>query len=175
MDRDHLVRLLDRDGEAFAACRDAVLLGADVRVWDEDTQVSALVEIYAWRLRLIQRRGTPEVGFAEAVQALRACSDEFVRIGAVDVQHPPYHFQLFSQRVCDQSDRLPRRGSKLEDVDMRKSRPPKRIFVRAIMASGHAAMRALARPFTRGVGLRRFASPLGEPTRRRGCRRHTDS
>ncbi|MEU0561275.1 hypothetical protein [Dactylosporangium sp. NPDC006015] len=85
----------ERDGEAFAACRREVAAGAVIRVWDGGTPASTLAAIYVRRLRLIHQRGTPEVGFAEAVQALRACGDELVRIGAVDVQHPSYHFQLF--------------------------------------------------------------------------------
>ena len=35
------------------------------------------------------------MGFADAVTALRAVGEELVRIGAVDVEDPPYHFQLF--------------------------------------------------------------------------------
>ncbi|GAA1553242.1 hypothetical protein GCM10009827_087420 [Dactylosporangium maewongense] len=95
MDRGHLARLLDQDGEAFAACRHAVAAGANIQVWEGSTPASELAAIYARRLRLVQRRGTSEVGFADAVQSLRARGDESILIGAVDVHDPPYHFQLF--------------------------------------------------------------------------------
>jgi hypothetical protein len=95
MDRDHLARLLDRDGGAYAACRRAVTAGANIQVWKGGTPAAAVAAIYARRLRLVQRKGTSEVGFAEAVQSLRACGDEPVLIGAVDIDDPPYHFQLF--------------------------------------------------------------------------------
>lgn len=95
MDRDRLVRVLSRDGEAFAACRRAVEAGALIRVWDTGTPASELATTYARRLRLVQRRGTPEVGFADAVRAPRAHGDRTVRLGAVELHDPPWHFQLF--------------------------------------------------------------------------------
>ncbi|MFC5002620.1 hypothetical protein ACFPIJ_32915 [Dactylosporangium cerinum] len=45
MDRDHLVHLLHRDGEAFAACRREVAAGVVIRVWDGGTPASTLAAI----------------------------------------------------------------------------------------------------------------------------------
>jgi hypothetical protein len=57
MDRDLLAGLLEREGEAFAACRHAVLSGA--RFWMDDLPypASALVKTYARRDRSTQKRG----------------------------------------------------------------------------------------------------------------------
>jgi hypothetical protein len=97
VDRDGLARLLTGEGEAFAACRRAVVAGA--RFWiskaEQLTPVSALVPIYARRDAHTRRVGIPTLGFAAAVEALRGRSEQLVRIGAVDSDDPPYHYQLF--------------------------------------------------------------------------------
>jgi hypothetical protein len=95
MDRDLLAGLLEREGEAFAACRHAVLSGARFWVDDLPYPASALVKTYARREGSTQKRGIATLGFADAVAALRALSEQGVRIGAVDVDDPPYHYQLF--------------------------------------------------------------------------------
>ena len=70
---------------------------AGARFWvTEDTQpASTLVRTYARRDRHTQQRGIPTLGFAQAVDELRSRGDDLVRIGAVDTDTPPYHFQLF--------------------------------------------------------------------------------
>ena len=95
MDRDDLARMLERDGAAFAACRRAVLAGAQFWVTDGTQPASTLVSLYARRDRRTRQRGIPTVGFADAVAELDARGDDLVRIGAVDEDEPPYHFQLF--------------------------------------------------------------------------------
>jgi hypothetical protein len=95
VDRDHLARILDCEGEAFAACRGAVLDGARFWVTDSTQPASELATTYARRERRIRQRGIPTLGFAEAVTALRDRGDGLVRLGAVDTDDPPYHFQLF--------------------------------------------------------------------------------
>jgi hypothetical protein len=95
VDRDHLARILDREGEVFAACRRAVLGGARFWVTDVTQPASTLVATYAWRERGTRERGVPTLGFAEAVAALRDVGEGLVRLGAVDTEDPPYHFQLF--------------------------------------------------------------------------------
>ncbi|GLL08773.1 hypothetical protein GCM10017581_105460 [Dactylosporangium matsuzakiense] len=64
----------------FVAWRRAVAAGAIIRVSDGGTPASALAAMYTRRLRLIQRRGTPEIGFAEAVRALHACGEAGARV-----------------------------------------------------------------------------------------------
>jgi hypothetical protein len=97
VDREHLARLLDGRGEVFDACRRTVLAGA--RFWvsidHPPTPAPILMSIYDRRERHTRRIGLPTSGFAAAVDALREWGDNPVRIGAVDVADPPYHFQLF--------------------------------------------------------------------------------
>jgi len=95
MDRDHLARMLERNGEAFAACRRAVLAGAQFLVADTGQPASELVRTYVRRERHAQQRAIPTQGFAEAVAALRAQGEHQVRIGAVEMVDPRYHFELF--------------------------------------------------------------------------------
>ena len=95
MDRDTLARLLDSDAEAFVACRQGLLAGASYVVWEPSQPAANLARIYAMRLATTQKNGTETIGFADAVDELRAHGDTPVRIGAVDIDEPPYHFQLF--------------------------------------------------------------------------------
>jgi len=53
------------------------------------------VVIYARRDRHTRQRSIPTLGFTQAVDDLRAHGDDLVRLGAVDLDDPPYHFQLF--------------------------------------------------------------------------------
>jgi len=98
MDRDHLARILDREGEVFAACRHAVLSGARFWVTGVTQPASTLVDIYARREEGVREREIPTLGFAEAVAALRDHAEGLVRLGAVDTEDRPYHFQLFVNR-----------------------------------------------------------------------------
>lgn len=97
MDREDLARLLIGEGEPFAACRRAVLSGAPFWISEQDhpTSASALVSIYARRHEHTTRCGLPTLGFARAVDALRAHGEHLIRVGAVDVLDPPFHYQLF--------------------------------------------------------------------------------
>jgi hypothetical protein len=95
VNRDHLVGMLRRDGEAFDACRQALVAGARFWVTEHTQQASILVGIYARRDRHTQQRAIPTLGFAQAVDDLRSRGGDPVRIGAVDSDNPPYHFQLF--------------------------------------------------------------------------------
>ncbi|MEE6260768.1 hypothetical protein [Plantactinospora sonchi] len=95
--RDDLARLLDREDEAFATCRRAVLAGAAIRVDHARPPAPAShhVPVYAIRAEHTTATGIPTLGFFAAVEALRAYGDRPVRLGAVDVADPPYHYQLF--------------------------------------------------------------------------------
>jgi hypothetical protein len=95
VDRDVLVQLLDGGREAFSACRQSVLAGGRVWVSDDVQPASGLARIYRRRAGHTQRRGVPTLGFSAAVQALHDYGERQVRLGAVDVDDPPYHFQLF--------------------------------------------------------------------------------
>lgn len=95
MERDQLVRLLDNRGEAFIACREALASGARFWVSGVDQPVSALVRTYARRDSRTRAAGVPTLGFSAAVDALRNWGEQMIRIGAVDAEDPPYHFQVF--------------------------------------------------------------------------------
>jgi hypothetical protein len=95
VDREHLARILDRDGEVFAVCRRAVRSGARFWVTETTQPASTLVENYAMRDEHTRESQIPTLGFTEAVTALRDRGEGLVRLGAVDTEDPPYHFQLF--------------------------------------------------------------------------------
>jgi hypothetical protein len=56
---------------------------------------STLVALYARRDSHTRQQGIPTLGFTRAVDDLRAHGEDLVRLGAVDLDDPPYHFQLF--------------------------------------------------------------------------------
>jgi hypothetical protein len=95
VDRDRLAVLLDAQDDTYIACRLAVLAGA--RFWIDDGEVPAsrLATIYHRRDRLTRAKGIQSRGFTAAVEALQSHGEEPICIGAVDIDDPPYHFQLF--------------------------------------------------------------------------------
>jgi hypothetical protein len=95
MERDRLAQLLDREGEVFTACRQALLSGARFWVSDLSQPASELVGTYARRDQRARQVGIRTLGLPAAVDALREHGEQPVSLGVVDVEDPPYHFQLF--------------------------------------------------------------------------------
>jgi hypothetical protein len=99
--RDELITLLAGVGPAETACRQALLGNAEYVVYAERMAAEQLANSYARRQRAMERTGTPTVGFAEAVQALRAHTPGEVLLGSVTLDDPPIHFQLFLSPGAD--------------------------------------------------------------------------
>lgn len=95
VNRAHLAGLLERDSEAYTACRRAVLDGATIWISETGQPASTFARIYARRQRTTRQSGIPTLGFPAAVQELHDRREQLVRLAAVDVEDPPYHFQLF--------------------------------------------------------------------------------
>jgi hypothetical protein len=95
MRRDDLLTLLGGPGPAETACRQALHRNAEYVVYAERMAAEQLANSYARRQRAMERVGTPTVGFAEAVEALRAHAPGEVLLGSVTMDEPPIHFQLF--------------------------------------------------------------------------------
>lgn len=95
MNRAHLAGLLEQDGEAYTACRRAVLTGAAISISENGQPASTLASIYARRQRHTRQVGIPTLGFVTAVRRLRDQGHEILRFAAVDADDPPYHFHLF--------------------------------------------------------------------------------
>ncbi|MFC7243742.1 hypothetical protein ACFQO7_14805 [Catellatospora aurea] len=95
MDRDQLIELLGGEGEAFLACRRALSSGARFWVDADALRASHFLAIYRRREEGVRRAGIPVLGFAAAVDALRAHGERPLRLGAVDLTDGTYHFQLF--------------------------------------------------------------------------------
>ncbi|WCN80909.1 hypothetical protein [Micromonospora sp. LH3U1] len=93
--RNELLDALVDDVPAHRACRQALLQGAEFVVWDDGIPASRLEPIYRRRDRHAQRTGQRTIGLREAVEQLRECGNELVRLGKVTVQDPPCAFILF--------------------------------------------------------------------------------
>jgi hypothetical protein len=96
VDRVQLAELLsEAGGGVFLACRDALSAGARFWVDEQSCPAAPVAAIYARRDLITSRAGQSTSGFSEAVEALRSHGDRLIRIGAVDVDDPRYHFQVF--------------------------------------------------------------------------------
>ncbi|HZL73949.1 MAG TPA: hypothetical protein VFB83_01120 [Propionibacteriaceae bacterium] len=96
MNRERLAAILvPQEGEAFTACRRAVLAGARFWVAEDPQPASTLLRTYARRDKHTRQRGIETIGFTDAVTKLGALGEELVRLAAVNSDHPPYHFMLF--------------------------------------------------------------------------------
>lgn len=90
-----LAALLDREGDAFAACRDTLLRGAAFRIHPGAVGRRRLFHIYRRRERIARKKGRFSIGFARAVDDLGACRFDRLSIGDVRSETPRCHFQLF--------------------------------------------------------------------------------
>lgn len=95
VDRSALADLLSDAGEAGAACRRALVAGADYEVWPTPVSTRDLIGVYRRRERLSRRHGISPIGFADAVVRLNICGREVVLVGYVKGVTPAYHFQVF--------------------------------------------------------------------------------
>lgn len=86
--------MLDRPDEAFAACRAGLLLGADFTIDQEPVARLPLCHTYARRERLTRRQGRATLGFTEAVDDLRCCELDELRMGHVLGFSPWWRFEL---------------------------------------------------------------------------------
>lgn len=98
MEREELIALLAEESPVTTACREALARGAAFRIWDGafgSVPANNLAATYGVRRVHTRERGIPTLGFAEAVETLRALGEQPVRLGGVTQLDPPYYFQLF--------------------------------------------------------------------------------
>ncbi|MBT2481674.1 hypothetical protein [Streptomyces sp. ISL-94] len=96
MERSRLAQLLAGADEVRLLSRAALGTGVDYKVWPEAVETRRLVSIYERRERGTRRSGQPSLGFAEALDALRAYGGAELAIGFIDDRRRGgYYFQLF--------------------------------------------------------------------------------
>ncbi|MEU5566872.1 hypothetical protein [Micromonospora musae] len=95
MERAQLTALLDRQDDAYQACRAALTGGSPFKIFDGSLPASHFADIYRVREIHTRKKGIPTVGFAQAVEALYALGEQPLQIGNVELAEPPYYFQLF--------------------------------------------------------------------------------
>jgi hypothetical protein len=69
MEREKLAALLDRDGEAHRACRDALFSGAGLQTDADPLPLPYIAGLYTVREEIARGNGIPTLGYAE-----RRCS-----------------------------------------------------------------------------------------------------
>ncbi|GAA1370622.1 hypothetical protein [Catellatospora chokoriensis] len=99
MDRDRLISLLSTGGEAFEACRLALINGASFVVWEKHLPASTLASIWDVRREIADAAGINTAEMTSAVARLEAVGDREVCVGKVVA--PGHRFRLFL--LADQS------------------------------------------------------------------------
>ncbi|MEU8801275.1 hypothetical protein [Spirillospora sp. NPDC048819] len=95
MERETLAALLVGDQDAYSACREALLTGAEPSASSGLVPVSDLIATYAAREAITRENGIPTLGFAVALRSLRTCELEEVLLWWVTQLEPAYLFLLF--------------------------------------------------------------------------------
>ena len=101
MERDELVQALADGSTAHEACQSALLGGAEYTIWEGTIPADELASSYHRRERFMTRSGIPTLGFAEAVEHLRAAGTIGLRLGQVEGTEPAYLFMLFLDGAAD--------------------------------------------------------------------------
>jgi hypothetical protein len=96
VDTDRIVEALDPLQPAHHACSEALRHGASFTLWrDGAASPAELLEICHRRHRGVLEQGIETLGFEQALEALKTTGYGSLRLGAVDVEEPPYHYALF--------------------------------------------------------------------------------
>ncbi|GAA3954282.1 hypothetical protein GCM10023085_40970 [Actinomadura viridis] len=95
MDPENLVALLDRDEDAYIACRAALVNGAALETSARPVPVPDLIPTYTVREANTRENGIPTLGFADALHDLQACELGEVLLWSVEQRDPAYYFLLF--------------------------------------------------------------------------------
>jgi len=96
VDIDEIVSALDPLQPAHRGCATALRNGADFRLWHDGVATpEELLEICHRRHRRILEQGIVTLGFEQALAALEATGHDGLRLGAVEVEDPPYHYAVF--------------------------------------------------------------------------------
>jgi hypothetical protein len=95
MERDNLTTLLSDSGEASTACRDALLDGADLIMWNGWAPADRILPAYERREARTIAGGVSTLGFPEALDGLRRAGVRPVQVGQVTATTPPYVFMFF--------------------------------------------------------------------------------
>ena len=96
MDPHQIVEALDPLQPAHRACADALRRGAAFTLWPDGVATpEELLEICRRRHRGVLEQGIETIGFEQALQGLETTTHQALRLGAVEVADPPYHFAVF--------------------------------------------------------------------------------
>lgn len=111
MNRERLAAILEQhEGEAFVACRQALLAGARFWVAGGSQPASTLVQTYARRDKHTKKRGIETIGFAEAVTKLGALGEGIGQTRGSGQRPPALSLHAFPERRRHHAPRLPWRG-----------------------------------------------------------------
>lgn len=97
MERDTLAQLLDQADPTAgaAACRTALVAGAELVIWGGGAPANQMLPAYQRRQVATVTAGTATTGFPEALAALRDAGTERVQLIQVSTTRPPYVYMVF--------------------------------------------------------------------------------
>jgi hypothetical protein len=95
MDQAGITQLLDNGTPAAAACRAALIDGADLILWQGSAPADRMLAAYRRRHASIMADGIDSVGFIEALDDLHRAGTRELQLGQVAVATPAYVYMLF--------------------------------------------------------------------------------
>ena len=95
MDQDSLTQLLNHSNEAGEACRDALLDGAELILWDGGAPADRMLAAYLRKHARVVADAVESVGFAQALDDLRRAGTRELNLGQVTVTEPAYVYMVF--------------------------------------------------------------------------------
>jgi hypothetical protein len=95
MDQQHLTQLLDHSNDAGAACRDALLDGAELILWQGTAPADRMLAAYRRRHERTIADHVPSIGFPEALDDLGRAGTRELNLGQVTAADPAYVYMIF--------------------------------------------------------------------------------
>jgi hypothetical protein len=95
MDQERLTQLLDRSSTAGSACREALLRGAELILWNGSAPADRMLAAYRRRHARAVAENVESIGFAEALDGLRSAGTRQLKIGQVTVADNAYVYMVF--------------------------------------------------------------------------------
>ncbi len=95
MDQERLTQLLNHSNEAGSACRDALLDGAELILWEGSAPADRMLAAYRRRHAQTVADAVESIGFADALEDLQRAGTCELNLGQVTATDPAYVYMVF--------------------------------------------------------------------------------
>jgi hypothetical protein len=95
MNQVRITQLLRNGSQAAAACRAALIDGAELILWQGSAPADRMLAAYRRRHALVMADAIDSIGFTEALDDLQRAGIRELHLGQVTVAFPSYVYTLF--------------------------------------------------------------------------------